>query len=164
MRTKGRSAGFTLVEVMVALLIVALTAVLLLDRRVQVVRDAGRARDLRTAWLLAAQKMAELELDPAVWTGTGGSAGGDFSELGADGARFQWESLVVRQPIETNDPLDPRQKPKEVFRLTLRVAAEGLEEPLLLEAQFPVEEIPKAGEGAPPPGQQPSPPGEEPKK
>lgn len=143
MKTRARSdAGFTLVEVVIALAILALTAIVLLDRRIEVVRDAGRSRDVRTAWVLATQKMGELELDKALWEGQGGQSSGDFAELGDAYARFTWEYLVVRVPVETVDPLTMTtpQKPKEIFRLGLKVDAEGLGEPILLEAMFPVPE------------------------
>ena len=66
---RGAKAGFTLVEVVFALGILATVIVVLLERRTVVVRDAARSRDLRTAWFLAAQKMGELELDPDLWVG-----------------------------------------------------------------------------------------------
>ncbi len=165
MKTRARSdVGFTLVEVVIALAIIALTAVVLLDRRVEIVRDAGRSRDVRIAWFLASQKLGELELDKALWQGQGGSSSGDFGELGEPYARFTWEYMVVRVPVETVDPLSTPtpQKPKEIFRLGLKVATEGLGEPILLEAMFPVPESKPAApaEGTPQP---PGPPGGAPK-
>jgi type II secretion system protein I len=156
-----RDGGFTLVEVLIALAIIALTAAVLLDQRVEVVRDAGRARDARAAWVLASQKMAELELDKAIWVGQGGSASGDFGDRGSDYAEFTWESLVTRRPVPTNDPLKPEQKPKEIFHLALRVSAPGLEEPAVLEALFPVDPPKPAGREAPadPPAGTPPPEG-----
>jgi len=75
LKTKGPrragQAGFTLVEVMIAMAIIGVTAVVLLQQRIEIVRDAARARDLRTAWILTSQKLAELELDPTMWTGAG---------------------------------------------------------------------------------------------
>jgi len=159
-----RDGGFTLVEVVIALAIIALTAVVLLDRRVEVVRDAGRSRDVRIAWFLASQKLGELELDTSLWQGQGGSSSGDFGEVGEPYARFTWEYMIVRVPVETVDPLSTPtpQKPKEIFRIGLKVDAEGLGEPILLEAMFPVPEAKPAApaEGTPPP---PAPPGGAPK-
>lgn len=140
-RKSQASAGFTLVEVMIALAIIGVTAVVLLDQRLQVVRDAARARDLRTAWILTTQKMAELELDPTLWTGLSSQSNGDFSELDPAYAAFYWEYQIVREPIDLTDPNDPKaekQKPKELLRLTLSVRAPGLEDPIVLEGQFPI--------------------------
>src|SRR6516164_3201720 len=77
----ARQAGFTLVEVMIALAIIGVTAVVLLQQRLEIVRAAARARDLRTAWVLTSQKVAELELDPTLWTGAGRQSNGDFYEV-----------------------------------------------------------------------------------
>lgn len=157
-RRPGGSAGFTLVEVMIALAIVALTSVVLLDRRVEVVRDAGRSRDLRTGWMLASQKIAELELDDSLWAGPGGQSHGDFADLDPEYRRFQWEYLIQREPIDCSEPGAEAGaglvKPRELMKLTLVVRAEG--EPIVIEAQFPVfearpptPEVPDAP-GAPP--------------
>jgi len=154
-----RTAGFTLIEVMIALAIIALTSVILLDQRVEIVRDAERARDTRSAWVLAARKLAELEMDPAVWQGTGSQSTGDFSEVDPAYARFFWEYAVVRVPVPMNDPLRPQaqpQKPKEILRLGLRVTTPSQEDPILLEALFPVDQ------GKPPPQEAPVAPGQNP--
>lgn len=159
-----REAGFTLVEVMIALAILGTAAVVILDQRVDVVREAVTARDARTTWMLASRKMAELELDPTLWKGTGGSSNGDFSEVHPDYAGFTWEYLAVREPVETQDPalMKPGEKPKELFRVTLAVRAPGNDLPMVLEAHFPVQELetapPAPAEGTPPP----PPPGEPP--
>ncbi len=154
-----RESGFTLVEVVVALAIIALTAVVLLDQRVEVVRDAGRARDARTAWVLASQRIAELEIDKTLWVGEGGSASGDFGDKGSDYAPYTWDYLISRRPVPTNDPLQPQQKPKEIYHLALRVTAPGLEEPVVLEALFPVDPPKPAAPdpaGTPPSGNPPA--------
>lgn len=145
---RGRR-GFTLVEVMIALAIIGITAVVLLDQRLQVVRDAARARDLRSAWVLAAQKMAELELDKTLWAGPPSQSNGDFAEVDFDPASgrprygdYLWEYVIVREPIEVSDPNNAQQdkKPVEILRLTLRVYAPGLDEPVVLEGEFPIQD------------------------
>ncbi len=161
-RRPGSSAGFTLVEVMIALAIVALTSVVLLDRRVEVVRDAGRSRDLRTSWMLASQKLAELELDDSLWTGPGGQSHGDFSDLDPEYRRFQWEYLIQRQPVDCSESDAEASvglvQPRELMKLSLVVRAEG--EPVLIEAQFPVfEAAAQAPEAPDAPGAPPGPDG-----
>ncbi len=137
---RPREGGFTLAEVMVALAIVALTTVMLLSQRVDLIREARHTRDVRTAWVLAAQKTADLELDPRLWRGDGTSGGGDFGEMNPEFRDFNWEYAIVREEVPTNDPNEPSEKPKEIFRLVLVVGGPELEEPIRLEALFPIEQ------------------------
>ena len=144
-KTKGprRDQGFTLVEVMIAMAIIGITAVVLLDQRLQVVRDAARARDLRTAWILASQKLAELELDKTLWLGQGSQNNGDFSDVDPDYGHFLWDYQIVKEQIDVSDPKDPAEgdkKPRELLRLTLVVRSAALEEPIVLEAEFPIQD------------------------
>jgi hypothetical protein len=132
---------------MIALVIIALTAVVLLAQRVDVVREAVRARDIRVVWVLAAQKLADLELDRTLWAGTGGAgSSGDFGEQNTDYAGITWEYRIERVPVETAEPqaVPEQEKPKEIFRLTLLVTGPTLEGPVVLEALMPVAEPPKA--------------------
>jgi len=143
-KIKGRSrdGGFTLVEIMIAMAIIGITAVVLLEQRLQVVRDAGRARDLRTAWILASQKLAELELDKTLWLGQGSQNNGDFSDVDAEYGHFLWDYQIVKQQIDVSDPKDPEseKRPRELLRLTLVVRSAGMEEPIVLEAEFPIQD------------------------
>lgn len=154
-----RQGGFTLIEVMLALAILALATVVVLDQRVDIVREAASARDARTLWMLATRKIAELELDPQIWLGQGTSGGGDFADLDPEYALFTWEYQAQREAVETADPavLKAGQKPKEIFRLLLGVRGPGMAEPLRIEAQLPVKTAvdPKAEGGEPPPGEPP---------
>jgi prepilin-type N-terminal cleavage/methylation domain-containing protein len=136
--------GFTLVEVMIAMAIVALTAVVLMDQRIAIVRDAGRARDMRSAWVLASQKMAELELDKTLWTGLGSQSNGDFGDVSQDYTLFQWEYQILREPIDISDPTKPAEakddkKKRELYRLTLTVRTPAGEDPIVLEAEFSID-------------------------
>ncbi len=137
LKTKS-NRGFTLVEVMVALAIIGLVAVLLLAKRVDVVKDAGKTRDERLAWVLAAWKMGEIERDPAVFQGGGISGSGDFNDLAPEYAEYYWETEPVREKVATNDPEIPDELPKEIWRVKLRVRR-GNEPPILeIESMFPV--------------------------
>jgi type II secretion system protein I len=140
LKTRNPDRGFTLVELMVALAIVAVTAVVVLKNVGEVVRDAGKASDLKTTWWLTAEKMAELELDPEIWTGTGGSWSGDFSEIDEAYGGYQWECEVNRETVTLSDPTDPEEYIREIFRLRLSVWGPSVgaeEEPFRLEALFP---------------------------
>ncbi len=146
---------------MIALVIVALAAVVLLGQRVDVVRETARARDVRTVWTLAAQKMADLELDRAIWIGTGGGSSGDFAELDAAWAGFTWEYQAQRIPVELREIPEPGEKPREIFRLTLAVRGPEFAEPIVLEALFPVAKPPAtAAPGTGTPGAPGGPPAE----
>ena len=134
----GGRAGFTFIEVMIALAILAITAMALMGRRTQIVRDAVTTRDARMVWVLAAQKMAELELDEDLWAGDGGSQYGDFYDLGPEYGDFSWEYEATLIEVPTNDPDNPQEKPKEIFHLVLTVYARGNPEPYVLESRLPL--------------------------
>ena len=141
-KARSRQGGFTLAEVMIAMAIIGITAVVLLEQRIEVVRGAARARDLRSTWVLTSQKLAELELDKALWTGTETQSNGDFAEVDPEFALYRWDYQIVREPIEVLDPKDPDadKKPRELMKLTLVVRTPGVEEPIVIEAEFPIKE------------------------
>lgn len=90
-RTKGRgrSSGFTLLEVMIAVGILAIGLVILLEAHVMNMRLAGHCGLRTRAVLLAEKKMAELEsrkVSPA------GERKGCFE--GADSG-FTWKELIT---------------------------------------------------------------------
>lgn len=152
-KTRGTRArgdgGFTLVEVIFALAILGLVAVVLLDRRIEVVRDAGHTRDQRLSWTLAAWKMGEIERDTKLFEGNGESDSGGFEELSADYAGFAWEYEAKREEVKTNDPENPEEKPKEVMRVRLKVRRGDEESLVELDAMFA---IAQPQEGAAEPG------------
>ncbi len=90
----GRRGGFTLLEVMIAMAILAIVLVAVFQSQSQSVSMAGRARFLTTASLLAQERMAEAErtgVDRLLTTS------GDF---GVHYPGYEWK-------IEVNDtPLD----------------------------------------------------------
>jgi hypothetical protein len=137
---------------MIAMAIIALTAVVLLDQRMVIVRDAGRARDMRTVWILATQKMAELELDKTLWTGLGSQSNGDFGDVNPDYAPIQWEYQIVRESVEIPDPTAAEnskdKKKREVYRLTLTLRTPANDEPIVLEGEFTITPPKPEGSGA----------------
>jgi hypothetical protein len=145
--------------------IIGITSVVLLDQRMAIVQDAARARDMRTCWILASQKMAELELDKTLWVGLGTSSNGDFGDVEPDYGIYQWEYQILREVIDTTPQGETasqdESKRRELFRLTLTVRAPGVDDPIILEAEFPVAppkspESDPAKDGQPPAGQTPS--------
>jgi len=136
-RRRARVEGFTLIEVLVAILIVAVVSMVLLNRRIEVVKDAARIRDERVAWLLVAFKMGDLSRDPAA---IAPSDSGDFSADLPDQAAFRWSYESVREAV----PLDetPDQKAREVLRVRLKIIDPEDIELQTLEAMFSVEPEP----------------------
>jgi general secretion pathway protein I len=93
-RAKTTSRGFTLLEVMIAISILAIAMVVILGLRNRAIDLNGYARGLTTASLLAESKMSEWELkgfpDP-------GETTGDF---GKDNPDFNWRVTVTPTPFD----------------------------------------------------------------
>lgn len=87
--------GFTLLEVMVAMAILAIALVAVFQSQSQSISMAGNARFLTTASLLAQSKMAEME---AVEMRSIKSETGDF---GRDFPGYEWRVTVKDMDIET---------------------------------------------------------------
>ncbi|MBI2932516.1 MAG: prepilin-type N-terminal cleavage/methylation domain-containing protein [Planctomycetes bacterium] len=138
-RATGAGArGFTLVEVVVALAILGLVAVVLLNQRVEVVRDAAKTRDQRLAWSLAAWKMGEIERETEIFMGEDSADSGTFEDYAPEYQGFVWEYEATREEVPTNDPENPDEKPKEIFIVKLKVRREGGEALIELQGMFPV--------------------------
>ncbi len=132
--SKRQRAGFTLIEVLVAILIIAVVAIVLLYRRIDVIRDAARVRDERVAWTLAALKMGDLSRDPAAISP---SDSGDFAGDAPDQAGFRWSYESEREDV----PLDeaPEQAARQVLRVRLKIFDPEDVELQSLEAMFSLE-------------------------
>jgi general secretion pathway protein I len=86
------SAGFTLLEVMVALAVVAIALVPLLRLHLLSLDATLRAQDLSTAVLLAQEKMATMPPFPEA-----GEEQGTFEGLDFD--RFRWQTVVTEDEV-----------------------------------------------------------------
>jgi general secretion pathway protein I len=93
MRTAGR--GFTLVEVLVALIIVALGSAAMLSALASSARAAERIRERMIAGFVAMNRLTETRLEPE-FPGVGRREG----EIEMGGSRWAWQEEVVRTPIE----------------------------------------------------------------
>lgn len=93
MRTAGR--GFTLVEVLVALIIVALGSAAMLSALASSARAAERIRERMIAGFVAQNRLTETRLEPE-FPGVGRREG----EIEMGGSRWAWQEEVVRTPIE----------------------------------------------------------------
>ena len=86
--TAARAGGFTLLEVLAALMIAAVCLTWLLQSQSASIEGAGRTRDLRQATLLAGAKLRELA------AGIEPGQAGEFEE------RPGWRWEAVREPVE----------------------------------------------------------------
>jgi prepilin-type N-terminal cleavage/methylation domain-containing protein len=96
------AAGFTLLEVMVALAILAMTLVVLLEIVTNNVRATNHAKMTTSATFLARAKMVEIE-DIVLENGFSEddeSESGTFKDLGSPG--FRWEYTIERIDLPTD--------------------------------------------------------------
>jgi len=93
-KTKALSEGFTLLEVMIAISILAIAMVVILGLRNRAIDLNGYARDLTTASLLAQSKMGEWELKG--FPDTGETSG----EFGKENPDFKWQVIVTPTPFD----------------------------------------------------------------
>ena len=90
---RSTPAGFTLLEVLVAVAIVAIALVTFMGLHLHSLEDTIRAQDLTTAVLLAQAKMATMGEFPDT-----GAAEGKFE--GPELERFQWTTAVTEYPLD----------------------------------------------------------------
>ena len=92
--------GFTLLEVMVAMAILAGSLSLLLESQTQSVRSSNRSKMITTAVLLARARMADLEHDlyQDGFSDLGVDSSGDFSDEGFANFRWEWKVETVELP------------------------------------------------------------------
>jgi len=102
-------AGFTLLEVIIALAILGVTFALAMQLLATGVRSAKAAEDYTHAALLARQKMGEILVKPAF---EGSADGGEL------GGGFRWVSEV--QPLPQEEEL-----PAQLYRVWVRVTWPG---------------------------------------
>lgn len=89
MRRRGEE-GFTLLEVMAAVAVLAVTLVTLLQAQARSIRASHDVQLKSQATLLAQEKMTELELRQAEGALNAGEEGGEF----ADVPPYRWETRV----------------------------------------------------------------------
>lgn len=113
---RSRDEGFTLLELLLSILIIAVVASVLIQQRLEIVREASIIRSHRIAWELASRQMSILELDPNTFKeDTSGS------ERFEDYPEYGYDYTVAKEELPTNDPDDPNQKPKEIMKLSLTI-------------------------------------------
>ena len=85
--------GFTLLEIMVALSIIAISLVVILHSHSLSIERANKAKNILISSILAQRKMAETEL---VEFSALDNAQGHFEEY----PQFSWQRMVYRTPME----------------------------------------------------------------
>lgn len=88
-----KKAGFTLLEVMIAMAILAMSLVAVFYMQSQSISMAGESRFITTASLLAQHKMADIEADESL---DNQSQKGDFAP---EHAEYVWTVQVTDTPI-----------------------------------------------------------------
>ena len=111
-RTPTRAAGFTLLEVLVAVAIVAIALVTFMGLHLRSLDATIRAQDLTTAVLLAQGKIASMGEFPNT-----GAEQGRFE--GPELERFQWATAVTEHTLEALP--DGGGQPVAVRRLAVTV-------------------------------------------
>lgn len=102
MRTRQRDQGFTLLEVMVSLAILAVSLIVLTNIVSNNVRATNRAKLMTAATFLARGKMVEIE-DRVLYQGFSDTTieeAGDFTEEGYP--LFRWTTIVERVELPTD--------------------------------------------------------------
>ena len=105
-RPRRTTAGFTLLEVVVALVIFAVGVLAIIDLFSGSLRLSEGARDVSAAQVYASQRMEEALLAPDPKPGV---------ESGAFGEKYRWETRTTWEPSEEESPF------REVrIRVTIR--------------------------------------------
>jgi general secretion pathway protein I len=94
----GRTTGFTLLEVMVALAIIAISLMAVMGSQSQSLSLAGEAKFNTTAALLAQEKMAEVERNKKDYPSD------DSGDFGEDFPGYLWRVEV--KDVALDDPVD----------------------------------------------------------
>ena len=110
---KPYQSGFSLLEVLIALVIAAITCGLAFSIIGNNSRTAAINQDYQTALLLAQTRMTEISIDPLLWLG---EHQGTFDD------HFHWQLSVAPYQLSTVSPVE---NPYQLYRIDLRVGWQG---------------------------------------
>lgn len=115
MRPTRRDAGFTLLEVMLALAITATTVFALLYMRTRAIEHVTQAKQMRSSWSLLQQKVGEYE-EVKIDDVKEGPESGQFE----DDPSASWERLTEKVEMTAIEKVD-EDHPREMWKITLKV-------------------------------------------
>jgi general secretion pathway protein I len=118
------SAGFTLLEIMVAVAILSATLVVLLEIVTNNIRATNHAKLTTAATFLARNKMSDIE-DQILYEGFSSDTEnnkGTFKDEGRDYDKFRWETSIERIEL----PTDLTQKSQDMARDTTNEAKDPM--------------------------------------
>jgi prepilin-type N-terminal cleavage/methylation domain-containing protein len=118
-RSSKSEGGFTLLEVMMALAIVATTVFALLYMRTKAIENVTRAKQFRTSWGLLQQKVGDYE-EVKIDDVKEGTESGSFE----DDPGSSWERLTERVEMEMIEKVDD-DHPREMWKITLKVTQQS---------------------------------------
>jgi len=107
-----QSAGFTLIEILAAFLIFALSFAVIMQIMSSSMRNTRIAGDLTQAALYAQSKMDMLGIEAAVEEG---SDSGEFDQ------RYRWDMRVEPYTIDDERGIDSERIPVDLYQVTLSV-------------------------------------------
>ena len=123
MTRRTNSAGFTLIEVLVALLITATAIVTLLGAREHAIRQTAETRDARVSWELAVWAMGDvLAVEAPEWKDsapptTPWEIPTDLVVPHAEGFRVEYSAEIEEMTISDQ----PDAEPEMIFKVTVEV-------------------------------------------
>jgi len=124
------TAGFTLLEIMVAVAILSATLVVLLQIVTNNIRATNHAKLTTAATFLARNKMSDIE-DQILYEGFSSdteTAKGTFKDEGRDYDKFRWDTMIERIEL----PTDMTQKTQDLSR----EASNDAKDPMALMSGF----------------------------
>ncbi|KAF0246266.1 MAG: hypothetical protein FD180_897 [Planctomycetota bacterium] len=125
------NAGFTLLEVMLALAIVATTVFALLYMRTRAIEHVTSAKQMRTSWGLLQQKVGDYE-EVKIDDVKEGTESGTFE----DDPSASWERVTEKLLMEAIEKVD-EDHPREMWKVTVKVTQQQTDgTPRVTQAQW----------------------------
>jgi prepilin-type N-terminal cleavage/methylation domain-containing protein len=116
-----KNRGFSLIEVLLSVLIIATVIIVLLARRNAIIEETHQIKIRKDAWVLVAQKIAEIEMEEENFK--------EDESVALSGEFENAEDFVFDATIEENEfvvssdeSVEEEDRTKKLFLITLRVA------------------------------------------